>query len=221
MKTGILCHGRYLQANNWELHQFGDPKNGLVGQILKTMLVAYKSQDPIIVFGTGASEKDGLKEAEYTIKYMFDNFDAARNFPQFRGVDLDSLKRIMKSYSVPELKSKNTLEEIRYAGEIFASYGVEKAIIISNPDHISRCMQLGHQIYQETKNKSLENLFGAQSEIGYNGTNIITSKIIEMPHRSDDSSPDLSKYIGNYFKLPVEKKKEFVEVVKNLLHELK
>ena len=37
MKTGILCHGRHVLAKNWELHEWGDEENGLVGQILKTM----------------------------------------------------------------------------------------------------------------------------------------------------------------------------------------
>ncbi|VVB83535.1 Uncharacterised protein [uncultured archaeon] len=219
MKTGILCHGRHVLAKNWELHQWGDRKEGLLGQILKTCLLAYQEKAEVIVFGTGASERDGLKESEYTIKYMFEHFDEMSLFNPFDNINLKDLKRHILSFSIPEKKSQNTLEEIKFAGEIFCDYNIEKAIIVSNPDHISRCMQLAHQVYHYTKLKSLENLFAVQSDIGYNGTSSITSKIVEMPHRGDDLSPDLSKYIGNYFKLPLKIKNNFVDLVKNFFEE--
>ena len=41
MEKGILCHGRHLEAINWELHQFGDVENRNLGQIAKTCLLTY------------------------------------------------------------------------------------------------------------------------------------------------------------------------------------
>lgn len=217
MKTGILCHGRHVLANNWELHQWGDKEKRLLGQVLKTLIIANQEKPDMIVFGTGASEKDGLKESEYTIKYMFDHFDEVREFPQFKNINLGFLETYMHVCSIPETKSKNTIEELKYAMDIFQLREINKMIIISNPDHISRCMQLAHQVYHESKPKDLEEIFAVQSDIGYNGTLNITSKIIEMPHRGDDPSPDLSKYIGNYFKLPLDKKEEFVKLTATFL----
>jgi hypothetical protein len=215
MRTGILCHGRHVLANNWELHQWGDQEKNLLGQILKTLILSYQERPEVVIFGTGASEKDGLKESEYTLKYMFDNFEKVAKFNQFNNIDLGFLKDYMIHHSVPEKKSQNTFEEIKYAGEIFLDYNIEKVIIVSNPDHISRCMQMAHQVYQQTKLKSLENLFASQSEIGYDGTNNLTSKIIEMPHRGDDVSPNILKPIGEYFKLPLEKKRKFTQLITN------
>ncbi len=218
-KTGIICHGRHLLAKNWELHQWGDKEKGLLGQILKTLLVAHREQPEAIVFGTGASEKDGLKESEYTIKYMLDNFHYLNEFPQFRGIDINQLKKFVGFRSIAEKKSQNTYEEIKGAIEIFSHYGIERVILVSNPDHLPRCIQLAHQVYQETKSKILDGFLATPSEIGYNGTSTITSRIVEMPHRGDDPSPDLSQYIGNYFKLSLEKKKEFVEQVKKFFEQ--
>lgn len=217
MKTGILCHGRHVLANNWELHQWGDKEKGLLGQILKTLLLSYQEQPNLIIFGTGASEKDGLKESEYTLQYMMDNFDQSKAFPQFAEVNIPLMKDFMYANSIPETESQNTREEIEFAGRIFADKEIERVIIVSNPDHISRCMQLAHQVYQQTRLMSLKNLFGAQSEVGYNGTANLTSRIIEMPHRGDDPSPDLSRSIGKYFGLPTERKKEFVDLVEDFL----
>ncbi|MDO8528967.1 MAG: ElyC/SanA/YdcF family protein [Nanoarchaeota archaeon] len=216
-KTGILCHGRHVLANNWELHQWGDKEKGLLGQVLKTLSLAAKQYPEVVVFGTGASEKDGLKESEYTIRYMFEHFDEINEFPQFNGADMQGLKNFMSAHSVPEKKSQNTLEELKCAMDIFSSYSVSRIFIVSNPDHISRCMQLAHQVYHDLKPRGLDEIFAAQSDVGYNGTLSVTSKIIEMPHRGDDPSPDLSKYIGSYFRLPLEKKIEFVEQVRKFL----
>ncbi len=213
MKTGLLCHGRHVLAKNWKFHQWGDKEKGLLGQVMKTILLASQENPEIIIFGTGASEKDGLKESEYTIKYMFEHFDDLYALPQFQGMDIEQLRAFMKLKSIPEKKSQNTYEEIKRALEIFSHHGIERAIWVSNPDHISRCMQLAHQVYCETNSKTLQNFFAAQSDIGYNGTPSITSKIVEMPHRGDDPSPDLSQYIGGYFRLAPEKKEEFVQLV--------
>ena len=70
MKTGILCHGRHVLANNWELHQFGDEKNNLLGQILKTLIVSNQENPEIVVFVTpntlpwGSVVKTGIWLAE-------------------------------------------------------------------------------------------------------------------------------------------------------------
>ena len=202
-------------ANNWALHQWGNSERGFLGQILKTVELTSHENPSVVVFGTGASKRDGLKESEYTIRYMFDHFYEANKFSQFNGIDLNELKTIMGEKSIPETESQNTLDELKKAGEIFLYKGVERIILVSNPDHISRCMQLAHTVYREPQYSSIKQIFGAQSDAGYKGTSDITSKIIEMPHRGDDPSPDLSKYIGNYFKLPLQSKVEFVDLIKN------
>lgn len=221
MKKGILCHGRHLLAINWELHQFGDTQNKLLGQIAKTCLLAYEERPELIIFGTGASKLGEKIESEYTIQYMMDNFFRLKDFPQFEGIDLHNLKDFMHRNSIPEKKSQNTYQEIKYAGEVFYEKGIYSVILVSNPDHISRCGQLVHQVYQESRLESLKRVFLCQSEVGYNGTNIITSRIIESPHRGDDESPDLSIYIGDYFKLSLQGKKEFFQAVESLIKRLK
>lgn len=215
--NGILCHGRHLEAINWELHQWGDSENGLLGQIAKTCLLTQKHNPSVVVFGTGASEKDGIKEADYTIRYMMDNFENLKDFSQFEGVDLIKLQNTMNKISVAETTSKDTYTEIKAAGKIFSNKGVGTLYIVSNPDHILRCGQLSHQIYQEGDISFLDEFLLAPSDVGYNGTKYLTSKVIEMPHRGDDKSPNLSGVIGNYFRLPLERKIEFYKLVKNFL----
>ena len=144
-----------------------------------------------------------------------------KNFPQLDGANLINLKDRMYKISIAETTSQNTYEELIKAGEIFDNKGVSGVRIVSNPDHISRCGQLAHQVYQEKKLKSLENFSLCPSEVGYNGTTNVTSKVIEMPHRGDDSSPNLSGYIGEYFKLSRKGKELFYKGVIDLLHKLK
>jgi DUF218 domain len=220
MKTGILCHGRHLGADNWNLHQWGDQKRGLLGQILKTMELAYYENPSVIVFGSGASEKNGKKEAQYIRDYMFDKFERAKEFPQFKNIDLIALYGFMKGRSFLEMNSQNTREELQNSGEIFLSKGVERIILVSNPDHISRCLQLAHKIYGDKKYSLIRQILGAQSDMGYRGTIEVTSAIIEMPHRKNNHDPDLSRSIGKYFNLTTKNKKRFVNLVENFFNEV-
>lgn len=217
MKTGIFCTGRCIESDNWEKHQWIDEENSLLGEYAKTILLAEKEKPESIVFGNGIITRDQVENLnEYTTEYIFDHFNELKDLPQFEGIDLNELSNFIKKISLTAGLVKNTYEEMELAARVFDKKSLEKTIVVSNPDNIARCMQIGHQLYQKTRLKPLKNLFYAQSEIGYNGTTSLTSAIIEMPHRHDDLSPKgLPEDIKKYFSLPLRKKGEFAELVKN------
>ena len=140
MKTGVLVHGFHLQAENWESIIWGLPPN-LLGRAPKGVLVALEEKAEILVFGTGASEKDGKKEAEYIRDYLLEHFDKLAEFSAFRDIDLVSAKKIIEEITRVEIRSQNTAQEIELAGEMFEEVGVEKIILVSSPVHILRCLR--------------------------------------------------------------------------------
>ena len=213
-RTGIICHGRHLFAKNWKAHQFGNPRLGL-GQIAKTCKIAHNEKPAMIIFGTGASEKDGVKEGAYTMNYMLNHFNELESFPQFKGINLNALGGSMALSSFPETDSKNSYEEITNAAGKFKEQGIERVILVSNPDHMPRCLQLAHKFNQ--KNNSPFEFIGAPSDICYDGTTTPSTVMIEAPHRGDDLSPNLAKSIGKYFELDMPDKKEFVKLVGDYL----
>ena len=64
--VGIHVHGRHVKAVGWERLVWGDPTNNKLGSMPKMVEVAIdlinQGLRPVIVFGTGASEKDGWEE---------------------------------------------------------------------------------------------------------------------------------------------------------------
>lgn len=140
MKTGVLVHGFNLHAENWENIVWGKPPFFL-GRVPKGVLVALEEKADIMVFGTGASEKDGKKEAEYTRNYLVEHFSELAKFSAFRNIILEEAKKIIGEISKLELKSQNTVQEISYAGEIFKEVGVGKIILVSSPAHSPRCLR--------------------------------------------------------------------------------
>lgn len=132
MKTGILVHGRHLQAEGWEKLVWGVPGEGKLGSLPMMVLIALTvgiENIGAIVFGTGASEKDGLKEAEYTKRYILENmaklgqFEKIAFHPHFQSRrDLVLLDNMCNAV-IPEIRSKNTAEEVANAAEIFKNMG--------------------------------------------------------------------------------------------------
>ena len=68
-KAALLVHGRHLEAKGWSSIVFGDfeGKEESLGQLTLGLEMARAMQIELLVLGTGASEKDGLKESEYTL----------------------------------------------------------------------------------------------------------------------------------------------------------
>jgi len=63
--VGILVHGCHLEATGWNKILFND-KDGRLGRVPIAIEEAIDKQARLIFWGTGASEKNGVKESEYT-----------------------------------------------------------------------------------------------------------------------------------------------------------
>lgn len=194
IRTGVLIHGRHLQAQEWERLVWGEPPD-LLGSVPRGILVAMEEDAKIVVFGTGASEKDGKKEAVYTMDFMWDNFSRLAEFTAFRGRDLTFLKKRMMEISVCETRSQNTAEEVKFAGEFFIVRDVEKVVLVSSPTHLARCFQTAYAVFEtDEKLASLSrNLFATPSDTCYAGSKVSDVLILEPPHRGDDPLLKLPK----------------------------
>jgi hypothetical protein len=155
-----------------------------MGRLPKGALTVWEENADIIVFGTGASKKDGKVEAAWMRDTLIERFFELPNFSAFQKIsleDLKSLKKKIEKNSRLEIRSKNTKEEIKFAGEVFIKEGVEKVFIVSSPDHVSRCIRDAYLVYSEEKefNPLAKRLFATPSQIPYTGRNVGDVKIIE------------------------------------------
>ena len=205
MKTGVLVHGCNLNIENWRHVAWGDPPR-LLGRIPQGILIAEQFNADLIVFGTGASEKEfrlgeskkkgqKLQEAEYSFEYLNVYFDALSKFellkeriPELSDSDRYSdFRDKTLGKIVLDTESNNTVEEITLAGKLFAVHEIEQVILVSSPSHVVRCLRDAAMIYQgnPTFERFQCNIHGVPSLTCYEGTDPGDVVVIEPPHRPD------------------------------------
>jgi len=132
-KVGILCHGYNLFSSDWQEIVWGVPAV-LMGRVPRAVLLALEERADILVFGTGASEKDGVKEGEYIKRYLLDHFYDLRYFEEMKHVGLNEFNFI-RSISVSETTSMNTAQEALCSSRLLSAAGVNKMFVVSSPAH--------------------------------------------------------------------------------------
>ncbi|MGB2905726.1 MAG: hypothetical protein WBB73_01410 [Candidatus Aminicenantaceae bacterium] len=202
MKIGVLVHGCHLGALNWRGIMWGNPPDEM-GRIPKAVSVALQEDANLLVFGTGASEKDGKKEGEYTLSYMLVHFQELSAFSWFEGIDLEEARSRLAAISIPECRSQNTREEMEEGARIFLEQGVEKIILVSSPTHISRCIRDALVMCHDPQFSSLRNhLYAVASDTSYLGGRVDDVVIFEPPHRGDQQAFLTHYVVKRIFKIP-------------------
>ena len=251
-KTGILVHGYNLHAGQWEDVTWGAPPER-IGRVPMGVLVALSEQADVMVFGSGASEKDGLLESEATARLLWERFDELAGFAVFKGWETEltrptatgRFRRRIESILHLDRASRNTRDEISYAGRVFVDRDVERVILVSSPTHLPRCLRDACAIYGEGGGMSglLRELYAAPSVTGYPGYTADDVAIFEPPHRpdrpggvdsrggtarrggkdhqdrSDRSGADLSRVVARVHDVSENQRERFVRRLDDLLQE--
>ena len=229
-KTGILVHGYNLDADRWESVAWGIPDDQ-VGRVPMGVFLALSEQAEVMVFGSGASKKDGLLESEATALLMRERFDALAGFSLFENylpevANPDSnlrYKERIESILHLDTGSRNTREEIEHAGRVFVDEGVERVILVSSPTHLPRCLRDACAVFEENGELSLlrNGLYAAPSVTGYAGCAAADVVIFEPPHRPDRNGLNVSGVVARIHDIPEPGRKGFVRRLDELLSEFK
>lgn len=194
LRVGVLCNGRHVGTEDWEGVVWGRPPK--MGQIPKAIQAVIDFEAVLLVFGTGASEKDGVKEAQVMINFMLENSNKLTAFPFFQKMteqDILGLHNLLRSITLAETTSKNTVEEFIATMQIFQNHGIELIVDVTSPTHASRCMRDAIDAI-ERAGSNLTPPHGVMvlpAETHYSGYSIGDVVISEPPHRGD--SPESFK----------------------------
>ncbi len=229
-KTGILVHGFNLNAERWESVAWGEPPDQ-AGRVPMGVFVALSEQADVMVFGSGASTRDGLLESEATARLMRDRFDELAGFSIFESY-LPVMKKSdtscryrqrIESILHLDTVSRNTREEIAHAGRIFVDQGVERVILVSSPTHLPRCLRDACTIYEVDGELSRlrHGLYAAPSVTGYAGHTAADVVIFEPPHRPDRSGLNISGVVARVHDIPETGQERFIQRLDDLLAEFK
>ena len=192
--------------------------------------IARSGELPYMLFGTGASEKGGVKEGAYTVQYLFNNFERLSEFAVFSEFhqwplitlgdsSLVDLRALCRETIAAETFSQNTFEEVRIAASKFLADRREHMIIISSPTHLPRCLRDAYAaLSEDTRCLTLRNnLFATPSDTSYAGADVRDVVIIEPPHRQDRDMLPLHTVSKRIFNIPRDHKATFLQEFEGLL----
>lgn len=144
-KTAVLIHGCHLQADQngspWEAIVWGLDSDGLPtlrGRGTMGLKVAFDNDAELVIFSTGASERDGLKEGEYTRNWAMGHIDELAKMTGWHDMP-EGLEQFIGVRGELDLESQNTREECERNFRLCAEHGIERVFIVSSPWHIQRC----------------------------------------------------------------------------------
>lgn len=229
-KTGVLVHGYNLHAGKWESVAWGEPPDQ-AGRVPMGVFVALCEQAEVVVFGSGASRKDGMLESEATARLLWDRFDELAGFSNFESrlpqmkhpLSAGRFRKRIESILHLDTESKNTRDELAHAGELFVDHGVTRVILVSSPTHVPRCLRDACAIYGEKGYLShlLRELYAAPSVTGYPGYSAADVAIFEPPHRPDRPDSNLSGVLARVHDIPDNARGRFVRRLDDLLKEFR
>lgn len=189
-RVGILIHGLHLQAKGWEQIVWGNPPHelGSLPKAVEVILSFGLENVGHVVFGTGASQKGGVKEAEYTRLELATGLEGLQKHPEVllgpnRRLKLEKLI----SGSTIELEAQNTHEEITNAARHFAAHGC--SLIVQIPtcaSHAPRCVKTFAQVKARGGIPEGQVWMVAAPDTTFAGSTIDDVAIAEPPHRGDD-----------------------------------
>lgn len=229
-KTGILVHGYNLNAERWESVAWGEPPDR-AGRVPMGVFVALCEQAEVMVFGSGASRKDGLLESETTARLLRERFDELAGFsifekhlPETRKPDAAlRYKQCIECILHLDTVSRNTREEIAHAGRVFLDRGVERVILVSSPTHLPRCLRDACTIFEEDRElaRLRHSLYAVPSATGYVGYTAADVAIFEPPHRPDRSNLNISGVVARVHDIPESGQERFIRRLDDLLAEFR
>jgi len=194
--SGALVHGRHVQTQNWERLVWGDPKANRLGSLptLARVILEESKDRPIttIVMGTGASERDGRKEAEVMKGFLLDNFDKLGQFPTFRehiGLQTVAARDILEGrlhHIITETTSQNTDQEVAAAAKVFAEHGVTFVSQITAASHAPRSMLVQSAAREAGAIPADQRWSLVADDMTFGDGPVRDVTVLEPPHRGDD-----------------------------------
>lgn len=221
MGTGVFVHGLNLNNPEWEHVIWGSPPDNL-GRVPKAVhYLRTRGHDVgLMLFGSGASEKEGLKEAEYTLRYLMRNWHRLQQFRHFKEcswLGMQLLKRRVKRLARTETSSRNTYSELEYALPLFAQAGVDRIVVVSELTHVSRCF--AH--LADLAGRELGGVLMPRVELSLEASTALPMnadpKDVVVFEPPADGSGEPGVTFRKFFSLPAERRAEALAAIRKIL----
>jgi hypothetical protein len=157
MRKAVIVMGYNIEESNFENVVWGKPPL-FPGRLVKGAAV-FLEEKADIFFITGCGEREKKEGVEIMRDMLFDRVDRLESFTKFAVFQNHSYLSILKMLeSAILLERRKPGERIQTTSKTMQnlrlpllSTGVEKIIIVSSPDHVSRCIRDAQIFWGETK----------------------------------------------------------------------
>ena len=196
MSTAILIHGCHLGAKGWENIVWGDPQNGVLGRVPRGIQLAFRENAELIFWGTGASERDGTREAMYTFLYAVAR---TKELLEFSGMSREESESFLRDISFIDTESQTTLQEVERAIGVCLVRKINKLVLVSSPTHVRGLVE-ADSFRLENKIKGLE-VWRTSSDTCFADSTPKDVLIVEPPHRGDRPEVPIHKTLRRAMRL--------------------
>ncbi len=217
MQKAVLIHGFHLQSHL----QLGDTVYGwhdlVIGQLHQGLLngratygvgVAFTTNADAVIFSTGASERDGFKEAEYTYRSVLTN---AGLIAKCLGVTDDSFCDWLMSRVQLDVESQTTAEELRRNLIWCAGHDMYDITLVTSRFHAPRALSNANDT-RLALGLSMLRIRAAAPE-----DPTPAPVIFEPPTRPDRPGNDWHGMLGKIFRLPADRQAKAYAEIKTIL----
>ena len=206
-RTAVLIHGFHLESSliqdiaqkqrlvrDWRDLAIGRPSDGYAGRATYGVMLAWREQAEAVIFSTGASEKDGLKEAEYTYRAVL---RVADDLDMPLGCEAGTLRAWLQPPRVRlDIVSQTTAEELQRNLSWCHQNGYDRVILVTNEFHAPRALATANAVRTKLKLYDMTILASAPEDRSP------APVIFEPSTRPDRSGANWHGTLGKIFTLP-------------------
>ena len=220
-KLGMFVHGLNVNDSEWRHIVWGKPPH-LLGRVPRALLLLNEEYPHAekILFGSGASERDGLKEGAYIIQYALSNWHALREFEAFKKhsrFEMWRFKRRIERIAEPETASYNTYSELEHGLPRLYALGIRRVVLVTESTHISRAEAHGFEILKKLGLTGKMWLVGEHSDSI--PLKISPEEVVVFEPRADGQN-QIVPNLRRIFRVSGDKRSEFNEKFANILTEV-
>lgn len=215
-RTAVLIHGCHLQASlngkTWEQIVFGDSEGAtLEGRAVMGIKAALDQRAELVIFSTGASERDGVKEGEFTLRTALLRAERVSDATGYRE---EAVLRLLRHRTHLDLESQDTRSECELNFRRCASMGIGRVILVSSAWHIQRCHTEALKV-AETMRAAGMTVPDIVAVASHGSTEDIV--VLEPPHRGDRPKTEFHLLGRRFFRIVPERLKAFQQELSDLL----
>jgi len=164
VKKGLLILCYNINEPNWEHTVWGTPPDK-PGRLVRGAAVILEEGIDLAILVSSAFGKEGKSSGQLMKEHLYQGIEGLSEFtiyPLLRQISSTEIRRVLdERLMLLEEPVKNTAEEVMAAAKVFKDAGIEKTLLITNPDHISRTIKDAIVAWQKDYPELAANVYGA------------------------------------------------------------